>query len=222
MNDRERKRIELIIADELASADKSLTKDIEGVYAEHSAKGVLRSGYTIKAVMRSCEQSANKFLDILVAKLQPILPDAETFLSITTALNALLDNIESHKTRLLGVSNASAAGAVDAVDELMKEIREGIGRRMEITSFDFDQAVVIEINKPPAFINRGGKPLAAHWDAMWATIAVALFTGDLRPKSQADIETAIKQWFSDNNLDVGDTAARARARILWQKYQVAE
>ena len=222
MNDRERKRTELIIEDELASADKSLTKVIESVYAEHSAKGVLRSGYTIKAVMLACEQSANKLLDILVAKVQPILPDAETFLSITTALTAFLVIVESHKTRLLGVSNASAAGAVEAVDELMKEIREGIGRRMEIASFDFDRVILKQTNKPLAVMNRGGKPLAAHWDEMWASIAVALYTGDLQPKSQADIETVIKQWFYDNNLDIGDTAARERARTLWAKYKTAE
>ncbi len=35
------------------------------------------------------------------------------------------------------------------------------------------------------------KPLAAHWDEMWAAVAVMLYTGDLQPRTQADIERAM-------------------------------
>jgi hypothetical protein len=54
---------------------------------------------------------------------------------------------------------------------------------------------------------------------MWVAIAVALYTGDLQPRTQADIERAMKDWLASNNVDVGDTAVRGRARKLWQKVQ---
>jgi hypothetical protein len=73
--------------------------------------------------------------------------------------------------------------------------------------------------------NKGGKPLAAHWDAMWAHIAVQLYTLELQPDTQADIERAMADWFEDANsnggekIDPGVTAIRQRARALWKVYQ---
>jgi hypothetical protein len=57
---------------------------------------------------------------------------------------------------------------------------------------------------------------------MWAALAVMLYTGDLQPKTQADIERAMKDWLAARDLHVGDTAVRGRARQLWQKLQEAE
>jgi hypothetical protein len=37
---------------------------------------------------------------------------------------------------------------------------------------------------------------------MWAAIAVMLYVGDLKPRTQSDIETAMKEWFARHDLDV--------------------
>lgn len=70
--------------------------------------------------------------------------------------------------------------------------------------------------------NKGGKPLAAHWDDMWAEIAVQLWVGDLQPETQADIKRAMLAWFTEREINIGDTAVTERARRLWQKYQAAQ
>jgi hypothetical protein len=54
---------------------------------------------------------------------------------------------------------------------------------------------------------------------MWAAISVALYTGDLQPKTQADIERAMHDWLASNSIDAGDTAVRTRARKLWHKLE---
>jgi len=70
-----------------------------------------------------------------------------------------------------------------------------------------------QYNEPPAVVPR---------DEMWAAIAVELFTGDLQPKSQADIERAMKNWLGSMDIDFGDTAVRTRARQLWRKLEESQ
>jgi hypothetical protein len=39
--------------------------------------------------------------------------------------------------------------------------------------------------------------------------------GDLKAKTQADIERAMKDWLAAHGLDVSDSSVRDRARKLW-------
>jgi hypothetical protein len=54
---------------------------------------------------------------------------------------------------------------------------------------------------------------------------VQLYTLELQPDTQADIERAMADWFEDANsnggekIDPGVTAIRQRARALWKVYQ---
>lgn len=67
--------------------------------------------------------------------------------------------------------------------------------------------------------NAGGKPLAKHWDAMWADIATQLWNGDLKPRTQADIKVAMFDWLNGQGIEAGDTVVTERARALWQRMQ---
>ena len=69
---------------------------------------------------------------------------------------------------------------------------------------------------------KGGKPLAAHWDEMWAAMAVALHVGDLNPKTQADIERAMSDWLASKDIDAAESSIRKRAQQLWRKLEEAE
>jgi hypothetical protein len=40
--------------------------------------------------------------------------------------------------------------------------------------------------------------------------------GDLKPKTQADIERAMLQWISDHDKSAGETTIRDRASRLWR------
>jgi hypothetical protein len=61
----------------------------------------------------------------------------------------------------------------------------------------------------------GGRPPKSFWDRLWASIAVQMFNGDFKPDKQADIEKAMHDWLARNSEDAGETAVRARAKLLW-------
>lgn len=67
--------------------------------------------------------------------------------------------------------------------------------------------------------NAGGKPLAKHWDAMWAEIATQLWSGDLQPETQADIKIAMFGWLNAQGIEAGDTVVTERARALWLRME---
>ena len=63
--------------------------------------------------------------------------------------------------------------------------------------------------------SKGGRPAAAWWDDLWVEIARQLYDGDLKPKAQADIETAMKDWAATHGESPADSTIRPRARKLW-------
>lgn len=72
----------------------------------------------------------------------------------------------------------------------------------------------LSINAPPARI-AGGRPPKPFWDRLWADVAAQLYKGDLKPTRQADIERVMHDWLAANGENAGETAVRARARLLW-------
>lgn len=63
---------------------------------------------------------------------------------------------------------------------------------------------------------RGGRPKADFWEDLWIEICRQLYLGDLKPKTQADIERAMHKWISDHEKSAGETVVRDRARKLWR------
>jgi hypothetical protein len=66
---------------------------------------------------------------------------------------------------------------------------------------------------PPT--NVGGRPAAAWWDDLWIEICRQLWTGELLPKKQSDIESAMMSWASTRGHDPAESTIRIRARKLW-------
>ncbi|UPK00506.1 hypothetical protein [Bradyrhizobium sp. 170] len=64
--------------------------------------------------------------------------------------------------------------------------------------------------------NKGGRPRHEFWEELWVEIARQLYIGDLKPKTQADIEAAMHQWIADQGREAGGTTIRDRARMLWR------
>lgn len=65
----------------------------------------------------------------------------------------------------------------------------------------------------------GGRPAKPFWDQLWASVAAQLYNGDLTPKRQADIERAMHDWLALNDENAGETAVRAKAKLLWTAIQ---
>jgi hypothetical protein len=62
----------------------------------------------------------------------------------------------------------------------------------------------------------GGRPPAAFIDALWCAVWGQIYSGDLVPKSQADIERAMLEWASANDYPLSESAARTKARQAWK------
>lgn len=67
--------------------------------------------------------------------------------------------------------------------------------------------------------NPGGRPSAAWWDDLWVEICRQLWTGELIPQRQSDIETAMMDWTAKRGFNPGESTIRPRARKLWTALQ---
>jgi hypothetical protein len=65
----------------------------------------------------------------------------------------------------------------------------------------------------------GGRPPKPFWDELWASVAAALYNGDLDPKRQADVEKAMLNWAANNGHEIGEATVRRAARLLWHAIQ---
>ena len=204
---------------------------LRAIYADHSAKGLLRSGATVKVALAAMEDIASKLITSCVDQVATIAKDVEAFGMIQETVEGLLRFLGGHVSGVTVM--ASGTGQVlKAAETRFSESLAHLRRQLEIQRFTFTvpQWPLSTVPPPAAALvpapivtkSRGGKPLAAHWDEMWAAVAVMLYEGDLQPKTQADIERTMKDWLAARDLDGGDSAVRTRARQLWQKLPKAE
>ncbi len=206
----------------------------KAMHAEHSATGQLQSGNTVRRAVDIVEEYAAKFVEQAVDQTAAVAQDMDAFNVIAASLTAMFRGFEPHlhnAVRLATIRDSQRSQSVtSAGDKLFAEMRSRIFKQLEIHRFSFtkptkgDLAAQRErVSGTPAPLatdvrpkNPGGKPLAAHWDGLWATIAAQLWLGDLEPKSQKDIKEAMFDWFNRAGIEIGDTAVTQRARQLWQ------
>jgi hypothetical protein len=74
------------------------------------------------------------------------------------------------------------------------------------------------IAPPPA--NKGGRPRKDWWDDFWIEICQMIYEGDLKPKSQAELERAMLDWVSDHGYDVGETTIKNAAKKLFKAWNL--
>jgi len=183
--------------------------------------------------MAAMKEIGSKFITTCVDQVATVAKDVEAFSMIDEAVTILLWFLDG---QIAGIVAKAAGGGgqmggferiSQAAEAQFSDRRRDLQRQLEIQRFTFtvpQQPLAATPSPPPPAVSkgRGGKPLAAHWDEMWAAIAVMLYTGDLQPKTQADIERSMKDWLAGHDLDVGDTAIRDRARRLSVRFQEAE
>ena len=232
MNERQRSQIALIIAHELDLAQRATEQEARAIFAAHSAKGTLGSGVTVIAVSTAIGGGSDRLLTALIEKVGSIANDPEAFELIASALETHFGNAEGEVVTSTRMASRRGPGEPDpsilgAAMKLFNEIKSDIRARIEIARFTFDgekadqpaQRLSVDDPAPMMRVNKGGKPLAAHWDEMWASIAVALWTGDLDPKTQADVKRAMLAWFEDQDIEISNTPVVERARALWLKIE---
>lgn len=237
MDQLERSQIRLLL-EHLGSEYDRLCGDAQkAMHAEHSAKGLLRSGATVKAAIRIAEEQSDAFVDQLIDDVTAVAQDIDAFNLIVSELTARFRGRESELAEAVRLATAGQgdrfAGVQREGERLFAEMRTRVFKRLEIHRFSFTRPTKGDLaamgirsrsiaplpDAPAKPKNAGGVPLAEHWDAMWADIAIKLWTGDLAPKTQADVKRAMFAWFNENEIVIGDTAITQRARRLWQKIQ---
>lgn len=239
----ERAQIRLLLdhhGDELRSR---YADQLKAMHSEHAARGRLQSGATMKAALRIAEDLAANYIKTIVEAVADVAQNSRAFNSIMTDVTILLGEMKRgiDQSVELAIGRGERGQAFQSVaDEANRrylEIQKRTLRLLEIHRMAFTKpspgdlqrlgtgtapAPSVPLAQPAPAKNNGGKPLAAHWDEMWANIAVQLYVGDLKPNSQKQIKEAMFAWFNARSIDVGDTAVTDRARQLWQKIVASE
>lgn len=229
MDTSERQQIRLILDDALDNSKCSFAESLKALYAKSSASGTLRSGKTLKQIADLLEKEGEKFISSTLDTISSVAMDTEAFQMFSEQLNHFSNEVrrdledDNVVNVCTGQSRSSSAGK--AFWDLFNNVFVRLKRQKDIRAFSFTKPAPSSradfsgsktaIQKEP-LKNNGGKPLAKHWDSMWAAIAVQLYNGDLKPETQADIERAMLDWLTQNEIDAGERTVRNRARSLWQ------
>ncbi|HEX5229568.1 MAG TPA: hypothetical protein VFW44_17775, partial [Bryobacteraceae bacterium] len=71
------------------------------------------------------------------------------------------------------------------------------------------------VSAPVTTAARGGRPPAEYWDDLWVEMCRQLYAGELIPKRQSDVESAMKAWLAKRDDHPATSTIRERARKLW-------
>lgn len=232
MDDRERERIRLIASHEGELAYRALTEQLKAVLANHSAKGLLHSGATIKVSVRAMHTLADAFLDNIGPKIKAVAIGQESFALLSEAVLDFLNECGNAMPSILHMARGRRPVAEnDSIEvagmKLFNQMRTDTESRLAILAYEFEESPGSEhLPQPPGGtakpVKLGGRPPAAFWDDLWAAIATALYLGKLFPKCQADLERAMADWLNENGHSAAESTIRARARRLWDRIEASE
>lgn len=237
MRAEQRTQIRKILEYQSATAMRQLEERRAALYADHSAKGVPQSGATIRGVIRAMEEVAAAFVSNSIEQVIAVAQDVEAFAALSDGCNAFWNwqaaELQSTINLASGrhVTDDQPDDASRAALKLFEKSRALVSQKLELYRFTFTRPVPneglalsvakTEVDKAPETTvkKKGGRLLAEHWDDMWASIAVALYTGDLKPKNQGAIEVAMLSWLEDNGHSAAISTVRGRARKLWDRIE---
>ncbi|MDH7639491.1 hypothetical protein [Sphingomonas oryzagri] len=237
MDQNARAQVRLII-DHLSDLSRaSFDQRLKAIYASHAARHLLQSGSTVKVAISAMEEISGKLIDGMIDKVSAVAQNVEAFAMIYGAFETYAVFLKGKVDGIAGMATGNrhriqrTDSVLRAAETLFDEMLIRLRRQLEIHRFTFTQPAPRKFSptlraadepQPPTKQNPGGKPRAGHWEEMWAAMATLLYVGDLKPKTQADVARAMKDWIAARNIDVGDTAINERARQLWRKLQDTE
>ena len=223
MNPLTNRQVNLILRHEVKSQVAAIDMRLDGIYGDHSAKGRLHSGATVRIAIAAMGDMVRDSLARLAVRVLSISSDVEAHAALAAAITDLLEFCRERVMRVAQMAsgrmpNDPLPSVEAAAFELFGELESDIETRIEIIAFDFAgelEAAPIAIKA--ARVNRGGRPPAAFWDDMWSAIAADLYGGKLIPKTQADIERAMAGWIERHGHAADTSTIRLRARPLWDR-----
>lgn len=228
MNRTERAHLRLLLDHRVSETRTIVAKQNDAMHSDHAGRRILQSGATVKAALAIAEELGERFVKEVFDDAASIAKQPDAFSMAFTEVTIVMGDMKAQIDR--AVRLAALGPRMDSVareaERLFLEVQQRTYRLAEIRRFEFNpRAAPLTTAKLPVLdmesprTNRGGAPLAAHWDEMWADVAVQLWNGDLKPKRQKDISDAMFAWLVARDLDAGSTAVTARARALWTKLE---
>lgn len=204
------------------------------IYADHSAKGCLQSGSTIRTVIRLMEEIGSALVSDTIEKVSPVSQDIEAFADLASTFQEFWSFLESELRSTMNLASGRHPhdlrddSASHSAKQLFEKSRSLVKSKLELYRFTFTKpalgagvssAITLGRSRPSPHITdkKGGRPPAEFWDDMWAAIAVSLYSGDFEPKSQADVQRAMLEWIEGNNHSVAESTVKSRARRLWDR-----
>lgn len=226
MNDRERAQIALILQRATKFACATLDERIKAVYAAHAAKGLLQSGATIKAAVGAMNVVLSPLIDEAAERVANVVRDEAAFNELNAALQEVFKSYRERLDGIARVANGRGPGqpadrsVLSATEKLFDDWRTDLEAQVAILAFDFSTIPTTALDThalPQSTVGngKGGRHRKDFWDDMWAAIAASLYDGDLKPRSQADVERAMAGWIDGHGHSASDSSVRARARRLW-------
>lgn len=222
MNERQREQIGRIIVHSTATASAALGLGLIGVQSKFALAGRSGSGAEMVAASEEVARGADCLLNQLVSKIAPVCRTPDAFEEIETAIGRWLrsasDELREYSRKVRSTQLQGHSLSQEIGDRELAKLDEVIQRRLEIERFDFEPVASLPMQlAPPRIPKKGGRPPAEFWDDMWAAIAVMLYDGSLKPKSQADVARAMTDWIEGKGFSSADSSVKARARRLWDK-----
>lgn len=227
VNDRERQQIALIAKHELEVVERILDGRMTKFFGDHSLVGRLQSGANIKVSVDAMREIAERFLIDFASQTKVIALGQDAYSEFTVAVNACLKLCEAQLAIVVATASGHRPsnlkqGIVRVAADLFAQMRADIQSKLAIMAYEFD--IKPDVHAAPTItgpvdipVKKGGRPPAEFWDDMWAEIAVALYKGDLAPKSQADVERAMIERIEALGHSAAESTVRARARRLWDR-----
>ena len=225
-------QVHLILDYQVDLASRAYEVGRDSIIADHSATGLLRSGSTIRRIVRLMEDTGATLVSEIIEKVSVFAGDGEVFSQVEAVVADFWEQLELELRSILNVASGrhpndyKRDSIAVAGEGLFAKSRALVKSKLELYRFNFSRAestrageptVVEALNSmsPDQPAKRGGRPPAEFWDNMWAFIAGALYDGSLNPKSQAELERAMTDWIEANGFHAAVSTVRSRARRLW-------
>ena len=221
MSSSTQRHVELVLQDAVRDYRQALNGLLQAMYADHSSKGRLHSGTTVRAAIRIMDDLACDAVQSTAAKVRDIPRDADVFVAFRTAMSDLIEFFRDEMPTVVRMAsgrmpcepNSSVEAAALA---LFSEMESKIERKVDIVEFQLSPPPREQTPPTPTEqVSKTGRRPAPFWDDMWASIARDLYDGDLKPQTQAEIEHAMLLWIENHGYSAAVSTVRARARRLW-------
>ena len=153
-------------------------------------------------------------------KIQEIARDPEAYSLFQIAMSDLIeffaDEMETIIRMASGRMPCEPNNSIEqAAYELFGKLETKIEGKVAIAEYGFNAqpALTTPVLRRPTGARLGGR--VRHFGMKCGHIVYAFYIGDLKPRTQAEIENAMLEWIESRGLSAATSTVRARARRLW-------